>query len=185
VLCRRASRRTQRRPQHHWYFPRSARHVMYFRRLVHHLVHRQRQKIAEHDVDHRPHSRHRRANTHSRESRLRNRRVNHALRAEFFHQAGKHLERRSRLGHILAKNAHSRVAPHFFRERFSNCLCERQFPRSRVRHTRPGLLRRCSDMAPQWRIPPPPSSQLAPHLECARRHWHPPTFPLTATPESS
>ena len=44
--------------QHHRNFPFSARHVMNFRRLIHHLIHGQCDEVAKHDIYHRTHSRH-------------------------------------------------------------------------------------------------------------------------------
>ncbi len=70
MLRGRPARSAQRRAQNHRNFPRSARHVMHFGRLVHHLIHRQREEVAEHDVDNGPQSGHRRANTYARETRL-------------------------------------------------------------------------------------------------------------------
>src|ERR1700676_126967 len=185
MLRRRPPRRSQRRPQHHRHFPRSARHVVDLRRLIHHLVHRQRQKIAEHDIHHRPHSRHRRPNTHARKSRFRNRRVNHPLGSKLFHQARKHFDRRPRFRNVLAQYAHPRIAPHFFRQRFPNRLCECQLPRSCLRHTRPGPLPRVPDTAPQSQTPPPFSSPPSLRSAPVQTPRHPPAFPPAASPQSS
>ena len=61
MLRGRAARRAQRRAQDHRHFKLAAGHVVNLRRLVDHLIHRQRDEIAEHDVDDRPHAGHRRA----------------------------------------------------------------------------------------------------------------------------
>jgi hypothetical protein len=95
---------------------------MHFRSLIHQLVHRQRKKIAEHDVHDGTQPGHCRADSHSGEPGLRNRRVEHALAAKFLHQARQNFERRSCFGHVFAENAHARVAPHLFGKRFSHRL---------------------------------------------------------------
>ena len=105
---------------------------MCFGGLVDHLVHGERQEIAEHDVDDRAQARHRGADANAGEAGFGNRSVEHALGAEFFHQPGKHLERRSRFGDVFAEDAHTRVAPHFFGEGFANGLRESEFTRSGI-----------------------------------------------------
>ena len=59
---------------------------MNFGGLVDHLVHGQSDEVAEHDVDDRPHAGHGRAYGESGESGFGNRRVEHAVFAEFFQQ---------------------------------------------------------------------------------------------------
>ena len=55
--------------------------------LVHHLVHGQRDEVAEHDVDHGTHSRHGRAHSEPSEAGFRNWGVQHPVFAKFFQQA--------------------------------------------------------------------------------------------------
>src|SRR5260221_302153 len=148
VLRRRPPRRPQRSPQHHRHFPRSTRHVVNFRRLVHQLIHRQRQKIPEHDVHNRPQTSHRRAHAHPGKPRLRNRCIQHALRPKLFHQSGQHLERRPCLRHVFSKNAHARIAPHLFRQCFAHRLRKCQFPNRRIR----GLRRSTRTFMPETAI---------------------------------
>jgi hypothetical protein len=100
---------------------------MDLRRLVHQLIHRQRDKIAEHDVHHRAHTGHRRADADTGNARLRNRRVDHALGAEFFHQPRQHFKRRARFGNIFADDKHRRIAPHFFGEGLIDRLAKGDF----------------------------------------------------------
>ena len=128
-----AARGAQRRAQHHRHFELAAGHVVNLRRLIDHLVHRQRDEVAEHDVDDRPHAGHRRADADAGDARFGNRRVDHALRAEFFHQPGKNFERRARFGDIFADDEHGRIAAHFFGQRFVDRLAEGDFARHQIR----------------------------------------------------
>ena len=127
VLRGRAARRAQRGAHHHRHFPLSARHVVDFGGLIHHLVHGEADEIAEHDVDHRTHAGHRGAHGDAGESGFGNRRVEHALGAEFFHQAGENFERSARFGDVFAHNEDARVAAHLFGQRLADGLRERQF----------------------------------------------------------
>ena len=77
-------------------------------RLIHHLVHDQPGEIAEHDVDHRTHTGHRRADADAGEAGFRDRRVEHAVGAELLHQAAEHLERRAGFGHVFAHDEDAR-----------------------------------------------------------------------------
>ena len=124
MLRRGTARGAQRRAQHHRHFELAARHVVNLRGLVDHLIHGQRNKIAEHDVDHRPHAGHRRADADTGNAGFRNRRVDDALGAELFHQPGQNFERRARLGDIFADDKHRRIAPHFFGQRFVDRLAK-------------------------------------------------------------
>ena len=131
------ARRAQRRPQDHRHFPLAARHVVDLGRLVHHLVHGQRREIAEHDVDDRTHAGHRRADADAGEARFGDRRIEHALGAEFLDQPGEHLERRARFGDVFAHDEHARVAAHLFGQRFADRLRKREFALRGFRHRRP------------------------------------------------
>ena len=73
--------------QHHRHFELAAGHVVNLRRLIDQLVHRQGDKIAEHDVDDRTHAGHRRADTDTGDAGFGDRRVDDAFGAEFFDQA--------------------------------------------------------------------------------------------------
>ena len=84
-----------------------ARHVVSFGGLVHHLIHGQRQEIAEHDVDHGSQARHRSAHANSGKASFGNWRIDYSFGAEFFYQPGKHFERGSCLGHVFAENANA------------------------------------------------------------------------------
>ena len=172
VLRRRPPRGPKCRAQHHRHFPRSAGHVVNLGRLVHQLIHRQRQKIPKHDVHNGPQAGHRRAHAHSRESRLRNWRIKNALRPKFFHQSGQHLEGCSRLRHVFSKNAHARIAPHLLRKRFADRLRKCQFPDRCFRHKRPGRPPRHPDTERRWQTQPRSSSlrALRPQFFAARSH---------------
>ena len=103
---------------------------MDFGGLVHHLIHGEPDEIAEHDVDHRAHAGHRGAYGDTSEARFRDRRVEHALGAEFVHQSGQDLERMARFGDIFAENEDARIAAHLFSQRFSDRLRQRHFTNS-------------------------------------------------------
>ena len=160
MLRARPASRAQSRSHHHRNSPRAARHVMDLRRLVHHLVHRESNEIAKHNVDHGPQSRHRGAHRDTREARFRNRCVQHPLSSEFLDQSRKHLKGRARLGHVFAENADSRVAAHLFRERLSHRLAESEFPRNGFRHKRLAPLPRCRDTERPRQTRPPSSSPI-------------------------
>ena len=125
MLRGRAARGAQRGSHHQRRFPLAARHVMNLGGLVHHLVHGEPDEIAEHDVDHRTHAGHRGAHGNAGEAGFRNRRVEHALGAELFHQAGEHFERMARFGDVFAQNEDARIAAHLFGQRFADGLRER------------------------------------------------------------
>ena len=130
MLRGRAARRAESRAQDHRHFELAAGHVVNLRRLVDHLIHRQRDEIAEHDVDDRPHASHRRADADAGDARLGNRRVDDALGAEFFHQPRENFERRAGFGDIFADDKNRRIAAHFFGERFVDRLGEGDLTRT-------------------------------------------------------
>ena len=101
---------------------------MDLRGLVDHLVHDDRQEVAEHDVDDRPHAGHRGADAEAGEAGFRDRRVDDAVLAELVDEAGQHLEGRARFGHVLAHQDDRRIAAHFFGDRFLDGVAEGQFP---------------------------------------------------------
>jgi len=84
-------------------------------RITNGAFHFQPDEIAEHDVDHRTHARHRGAYRNSRKAGFRNRRIQHPLWSELVHQARQHFERMPRFSDIFAQNKNARVAPHLFR----------------------------------------------------------------------
>src|SRR6516162_7171764 len=87
VLSSRASRGAERCAQHHGYFPVAAGHVMSFRGLVHHLVHREGQEVAEHDVDHRTETGHGSADSDTSKAGFGNWGIHDALATEFFDES--------------------------------------------------------------------------------------------------
>ncbi len=118
---------TERRPQDHRHFELPARHVVNLRRLIDHLVHRQGDKIAEHDVDHRAHAGHRRADADAGDARFRNRRIDHTLGAEFLHQPRENFERRAGFRNVFADDKNRRIPAHLFGEGFIDRLGEGDF----------------------------------------------------------
>ena len=74
-----------------------------------------------------PQARHGGADADAGKSGFGNRRIDHALGAEFFHQTGEHFEWRPGFGHVFAENADARVAAHLFRQRFPHCLRKCEF----------------------------------------------------------
>ena len=86
MLRRRAAPRAHRRAQDHRHFELAAGHVVNLGRLIDHLVHGQRDEIAEHDVHHRAHAGHRRADASPAMPGFGDRRIDDALGAKFLHQ---------------------------------------------------------------------------------------------------
>ena len=111
------------------HLPLAARHVVDLRRLVDHLIHHQRQEVAEHDVDDRAHAGHRRTDGQAGKPGLGDRRVDHALRAELLHQPLHHLEGGARFGDVLAEQHDARIAAHFFGQRLADRLAEADLPK--------------------------------------------------------
>ena len=70
--------------------------------LIAELIHHQIKEISEHQVDDRPAAGHGRAHGDAHEAGFGDRRVDDAVGAEFLDQTGQNLERRARLGDILA-----------------------------------------------------------------------------------
>ena len=122
------------------HLPLAAGHVVDLGGLVGHLVHDDAQEVAEHDVDDRPHAGHRGADAEAGEAGFRDRRVDDAVLAELVDQAGQHLERRARLGHVLAHEDDLGIAAHFLGDRFLDRVAERQLANGGccLRHRCPG-----------------------------------------------
>ena len=87
MLRRGSSRCTQSRAQNHGNFPVPARHVVRFRGLVHHLIHGQGEKVAEHNVDDWTQACHRRTDSDPRKACFRDRRIENSFAAKFLDQA--------------------------------------------------------------------------------------------------
>ena len=92
MLRSRSACRAEGCPQDHGYIEFAAGHVVNLRRLIHQLVHRQCDEVAEHDVHHRAHTGHGGADADAADARFRNGRINHALSAKFGDQTREHLE---------------------------------------------------------------------------------------------
>ncbi len=162
VLRRRPARGAHRRANDERHLPRAARHVMDLCGLVDDLIHDERQEIAEHDVDDRTQTGHRRADAEAREARLGDRGVDDALRSELLDQPLHDLERGARFGDIFAKQDDPRVAAHFLRKRLADRVAEADLPNGRrsLRHRHPHPLCPGWDTAPSPQIrrprPSPP-----------------------------
>src|SRR5262249_4028871 len=124
VLRGGATRGAESCAQHQRHFELAAGHVMYLSCLVHQLIHRQSKKVAEHDIHHRAHPGHGRAYPYSADAGFRNRRIDDALLAKFFHQTGKHFERRTSLCDVFADDEHRRIAAHLLGQGFIDSLSE-------------------------------------------------------------
>ena len=123
--------------------------------LVDHLVHDDRQEVAEHDVDDRPHAGHRRADADAAEPGLRNRRIDDAVLAEFVDQPHQHLERRPRFRDVFAHEDDARVAAHFLSDRFLDRVAKGQLADGGrcIKHKRPPS--RASDPDTERQSPTP------------------------------
>ena len=83
VLRGGAARGAEGCPQDHRHFEFAAGHVVDLGSLIHELVHRQCDEVAEHDVHHRAHPGHGGADADAADARFGNGRIDDALGAEF------------------------------------------------------------------------------------------------------
>ena len=90
------------------------------RRLVDEAVHRERQEVAEHDLDDRPEAVHRRAERRARERQLGDRRVEDALRAVLVVEARRRREDAAGDGDVLAEEDHALVGGELLVERVAD-----------------------------------------------------------------
>jgi hypothetical protein len=139
VLRGRAAGSAERGAEHDRDLDLAAGHVVGLGGLVDHLVHRQRDEVAEHHVDDRPHAGHGGADTDAGVAGLGDRRVDHALGAKLLDEPDQRLERMPRLGHVLADEEHARIAPHLLRDRFLHRLAVRQLALTHARLRAPIL----------------------------------------------
>ena len=107
--------------------------------LVDHLVHDDRQEIAEHDVHDRTQAGHGRTDAEAAETSFRNRRVDDAILAELVDESGEHFEGGARLGHVFAHQDDVRIAPHLFGDGLFDGIAERQlaYGRRSLKHRCP------------------------------------------------
>ena len=115
---------TQCRAQHHRHLELAAGHIVGLGRLVDELVHRQRDKVAEHNVHNRAHPGDRGTNTEASNTRFGDGRIDDALCAEFIDHAGEHFEDGAGFSHILADDKDARIAAHLFADRLADCFGE-------------------------------------------------------------
>src|SRR5881409_2653994 len=127
----------ERRAEDDGHLDLAARHAVRLGGLVDHLIHRQRDEVAEHHVDDRAHARHRGADADAGVARLGDRRVDDPLGAELLDEPREGLERMAGLGHVFADEEHARVAPHLLRDRFLDRLAVRQLS---LAHDRPPFI---------------------------------------------
>ncbi len=90
----------------------AVRHVARLGHFVGDKVPAHRQEIGEHDLGDRPHAGHRRTHRRAEDRFLRNRRIDHPLRAELFQQAHGRLEDAAGGGNVLADKGDPLVAHH-------------------------------------------------------------------------
>ena len=148
VLRGRTPGRTQGGADHDRRGQPAAGHVVDLGRLVSDLVQREKEEVAEHDVDDRPHSGHRRAEPDAGEAGLGNWRVHHPLGPKLIDQAAQNLERRAGLRHVFAHDKDARIAAHLFRERLADCFGHRDLSLGHrlLRHRHAWSLLQASDM---------------------------------------
>ncbi len=91
----------------------SARHVQRLGRGIDDLVHRLHGEVEGHEFDDRLQPRHRRTNADAGKAVLGDRRIDHALGAEFLQQALRDLVGALIFGDLLAHHEHIRVPTHF------------------------------------------------------------------------
>src|SRR5439155_15114545 len=140
--------RPERRAEDDGHLDLAARHVVRLGGLIDHLIHRQRDEVAEHHVDDRTHARHRGADADAGVARLGDRRVDDPLGAELLDEPREGLERVAGLGHVFADEEHARVAPHHLRDRFLDRLSVRQLS---LAHDRPPFICAPRSAGPQPR----------------------------------
>src|SRR6202049_905770 len=153
---------------------------MNFGGLIDHLVHGQRNEIAEHDIDDRTKAGHGCTDSNASKASFGNWGIHYSLGAKFLHQPGEEFERRTRLRHIFADDADARVAAHLFRQCLTHGLSEGQLAGGGLRHRRASPLRRRWDKGTRWRTSPPlPSAHGSrPEFPSATRSPHGPA-PIT------
>ena len=89
-----------------------AAHVLHLRDLVDEFAERVVEKIHEHEINHRPRARHRRAATETDKTALANRRVAQTLRSVFREQSGGRPKIPPAHANALAENKDPRIARH-------------------------------------------------------------------------
>ena len=120
VLCSAALARAALGAQDEWHRELAARHEVRLRRLVHELVERERQEVDEHDLDHGPQSRLRCADGNAADSRLGDRRVADALRAELLDEPLRGAPR-SAFRDVLTEHEYAWVGAHRLGQRVGDC----------------------------------------------------------------
>ena len=102
----------------------TARHVLHLGDLVHDFADRVEDEVGEHEVDHWPSPRHRRAACKSHEASFGDRRVAETLGTVEVVQSGRRLEVAAANPDPLAHDEDRRVHSHLFGEGFVCRLCE-------------------------------------------------------------
>src|SRR5438552_5284430 len=138
---------------------------MNFGGLINHLVHGQRDEIAEHDVDDGSKPGHGCPDSNASKASFGNWSIHYPLGAKFLHQTGENFERRARLRHIFADDADTRVAAHIFCQYHTYGLSEGQLAGGGLRHRRASPLRGRLDMGTRWQTSPPLPSAHGSGLE--------------------
>src|SRR6266851_8735031 len=133
--------------------------------LIDHLVHSQRDEIAEHDIDDGTKPGHGCTDSNASKASFGNWGIHYPLGAKFLHQTGENFERRTRLRHIFADDADARIPAHLFRQCLTHGLSEGQLAAGRLRHRRASPLRRRWDKGTRRQTSPPPPSAYGSRLE--------------------
>ena len=108
--------------------------------LIDHLIHRQADEVAEHDVDDGSHSGHCGADGDASKARFGDRRVDHTVRSELIHQSGENFEWMAGFGNVFTADENLRIAAHFLGESFADGFgqCDFTCCSCSFRHKRPG-----------------------------------------------
>ena len=168
-----AARGSERCAQHERHLEFPPGHVVSLGRLIHHLVHRQGDEVAEHDVDDRTHARDGRAYANPGKAGLRYGCINHPAGTKLLDEAREHLERGPCFGNVLAHDEDRGIPAHFLGKGLADSLAERNFSTVGLssRHADPP--RRHRGKEPVGRTPPRRQSQPAPAGQSGRARRYP------------
>ena len=109
-----AARGSQGGSYHQWHLELATGHIVNLGRLVHDLVHCQRDEITKHDVDNGAHTGHRSADAQAGNTCFRDGCIDHARGPKFFDQAREYFEWCTGLRYVFAHDKYAWIAAHFF-----------------------------------------------------------------------
>ena len=107
-----ARARTRGQAHNHGHGDLAAEHIAHLRRLVHELVHTDREEVAEHELGYGPQARCRRADRAAYDGALGDGRVPHPLRAEFVKHTRRDTKAAAEGADVLTEQDHVRVLAH-------------------------------------------------------------------------